>query len=125
MTDINKEAYKQAEKELLENKVKEIKGYILETLEKIEQKKKEKEKIEEELRILKLDLEDMRNGNFEKIEERKRKSPLARNISVYVPNGIVNSFFNSGWTGTNLTYINDWNTLTSGTYTTSSKIFYL
>jgi hypothetical protein len=35
MTEINKEAYKQAEKELLEKRVNEVKGFILETLEKI------------------------------------------------------------------------------------------
>ena len=34
--DINKKAYEQAEKEMLESKIEEIKGFIKETLEKIE-----------------------------------------------------------------------------------------
>lgn len=84
MSDINKEAFKEAEKELLEKKVKEVKGYILETLERIEDKKKDKAKIEEELRILKLDLEDLREGKFERIKERIDKSKVAKEVTVYI-----------------------------------------
>ena len=68
--EINKEAYKQAEKELLKEKVDRVKEYILETLRKMESKKKEKAKVEEELRVLKLNLDDLRNGRFDKLEER-------------------------------------------------------
>lgn len=80
--DVNKEAFKQAEKELLVEKVKEVKSLILETLRKTEDKKKEKVRLDEELRILKSDLEDLRNGRFEKIQERREKSKVAKNISV-------------------------------------------
>jgi predicted nuclease with TOPRIM domain len=107
--EIHKEAFKQAEKELLESRIKEIKGYILETLEKIESKKKEKERIEEELRVLKLDLEDLRNGKFDKIEERIKKSELARNTTAIR----VMSFYSSSPIFTNP----NWIELTSGTYT--------
>ena len=112
MSEINKEAFKKAEQELLDKKVNEVKGYILETLEKIEQKKKDKEKIEEELRILKLDLEDFRNGKFDKIEERINKSKLARQVSV-------------NFTGFHPPFTGDWLNWTSGTYPTNSgTIFY-
>lgn len=124
--NINKKAYEQAEKELLESKVEKVKGYILHTLKKIEEKKMQKERIEEELRILRLDLDDLRNGRFEKIEERIEKSKIARQVSV--PNletlamnlisdcTRLNSSFTSG--------MPNWTTLTSGTYNTGTKIIY-
>ena len=115
MTEINKEAYKQAEKELLEKRVNEVKGFILETLEKIERKKKEKARIEEELRVLKLDIEDMKNGKFDKIEERIEKSKVARGISVI---NFPSPFY---WDGNQ----NVWNGLISGTYTVNDRSFYI
>ncbi len=115
MTEINKEAYKQAEKELLEKRVNEVKGFILETLEKIERKKKEKARIEEELRVLKLDIEDMKNGKFDKIEERIEKSKVARRISVIT---FPSPFY---WDGNQ----NVWNGLISGTYTVNGRSFYI
>lgn len=125
MTEINKEAYKQAEKELLEKRVNEVKGFILETLEKIERKKKEKAKIEEELRVLKLDIEDMKNGKFDKIEERIEKSSVARGVSIVIPHiqwGDV--AVTSVWDNTNIT--NSWPSLVSGTYTTATgRSFYI
>jgi hypothetical protein len=80
--ELNKKAFEQAEKELFDKQVKKAKDYILQTLEKIEQKKKEKSKVEEELRVLKLDLEDMRKGNFKSIEERVEKSIVAQEVTV-------------------------------------------
>lgn len=124
--DINKEAYKQAEKELLENKVKEVKDFILQTLNKIESKKKEKSRVEEELRVLKLDIEDLRHGNFEKIEERREKSKVARGVSVDFPSSFVGystnlcidtTLVNSVTTCTDN---NSWITATAGTYQTNT-----
>ena len=116
---INEEAYKQAEKELLEKKdaeekrkVEEVKGYILQTLERIEQKKKAKSRTEEELRVLKLDLDDLRNGKFKKIEERNKKSEVARGVSACVMNYPV------------VVTTDNWITLTGGTYRTGSGINY-
>lgn len=119
MTEINKEAYKQAEKELLEKRVNEVKGFILETLEKIERKKKEKAKIEEELRVLKLDIEDMKNGKFDKIEERIEKSSVARGVSIVVVPGWSNTL--NPWNNQNVT----WSGLISGTYTVNGRSFYI
>lgn len=129
MTDVNKKAFEQAEKELMDGKIKEVKGYILETLEKIESKKKDKDKLDEELRVLKLDLEDLRNGKFEKIEERRSKSLVARGVSVHIPS-LLNTVFTQGLCDTSLTNtygssILNWLDATSGTYTTTDKVFYL
>lgn len=121
--DVNKEAYKQALEELKKKKVEEVKGFILETLEKIEKKKADKEKIEEELRVLKLDLEDLQKGNFSKIEERLEKSKLARSVSVFPSKGMNSIEYYTSDTSIGT----DWTTLTTGTYPlrTSNKIFYL
>lgn len=128
--DINKEAYKQAEKELLEGKVEKVKGYILETLKKIDSKNKERQRIDEEVRILKLDLDDLRNGRFEKIEERIEKSAVARRVSV--PNieafatSWVNDCLSTGMTLTSSTSSmpDFWNNQTAGTYNTGTRIIY-
>lgn len=123
--DINKKAFKQAEKELLEKRVQEVKDLILKTLEKIEQKKKEKARLEEELRVLKLDIEDLRNGKFEKIVERQQKSKVAERVSIHVPDS---------FTATNLDCVsltgdctvvdtntaNSWMSFTAGTYVTNT-----
>lgn len=135
--NINKEAFKQAEEQLLKERVEKVKGYILETLRKIESKKKDKENLDEQLRILKMDLEDLRNGRFEKIEERIEKSKVARLVSV-VPisvstyNGITNlaGTFTVGTSignvvsGTCTTQDFNWNNATCGTYTVGTKSFY-
>lgn len=108
MKNINQQAYEQAEKELLDKKVLEVKNFLVQTLEKIEQKKKEKSRIEEELRILRMDTEDLKNGNFNKIEERNKKSSVARNISAYktiIPIECIGM-------------------ITTGTYRTSSGTYY-
>lgn len=107
-----REAFEEVEKEILDEKIKEVKGYIHETLQKIEEKKQEKEKVEEELRILKLDLEDLRNGKFDKMIERQSKSQASKRVSVHIPTNIyieINKIekvrpFN-------------WLEITSGTYT--------
>lgn len=133
--NINQEAFKQAEKELLEKKVEEVKDLILTTLELIESKKKEKVKVEEELRVLKLDIEDLRKGNFDKIKERQSKSPIAKSVSVSIPSefttfslGTINSCtnVNSSVFASDGTCSTGMVTATSGTYPLSNgKTVYL
>ena len=69
MTKEYKDALLQVEQEQKDKQLEELKGYFRKTLEAIENKKAEKERIEEELRVLKLDLEDLKEGKFKKIEE--------------------------------------------------------
>jgi len=121
--NINKKAFEQAEKELLEEKVKHVKDYILTTLRTIEVKKKEKAKVEEELRVLKLNIEDLRNGRFDKLEERITKSKVAHDVTPVIPNffGVSNHLL-----GTLSTSISsDWMNLTSGTYNVGNGTIYL
>lgn len=120
--DIQKEAFNQAEKELLDERVKEVKDYILATLNKIEEKKKQRDKVSEELRILDLDLKDLRNGNFDKMKERQDKSVVSRNISVPITGKFYSMSSYTSATSSDL----PWITYTSGTYNLNDgTIFYL
>ena len=109
--DLNKQAFAEVEKQLQDQKIVKVKEYILQTLNSIDIKKNEKARIEESLRILNLDLEDLRNGKFEKIEERNKSSQLAQSISSYLPIDFPFKVIN-------------WPELTNGTYQTQFKIWY-
>ncbi len=80
----NEQIIKEVNREIDEVKLtelkKEIRAYKLGQLEEQERLKAEKEKIEEKLRIIKLNLENLDKGNFEAIEERMRKSEQARQV---------------------------------------------
>jgi hypothetical protein len=122
---INQEAFKKAEAELFDHKVDVVKELMLETLEKIEKKKKEKELLDEELRILKLDIEDLRKGDFKKIDERVQKSKVARGISITLPRELFVPGNYTYYPGTeNMGYTTTWNDATCGTYTTTNKVYY-
>jgi hypothetical protein len=122
---INQEAFKKAEAELFDHKVDVVKELMLETLEKIEKKKKEKELFDEELRILKLDIEDLRKGDFKKIDERVQKSKVARGISITLPRELFVPGNYTYYPGMgNMGYTTTWNDATRGTYTTTNKVYY-
>jgi len=105
-----KEAFKEAHEEYNLKLQKEAKRMTLLTLEAIECKKSEKAKLEEELRVLKLDLDDLKFGQIDKIKERQKKSDMANNVSVVKFDwsllALSPKFVYTGW-------VND-------TYTTSS-----
>jgi len=77
-----------AEKELKENKerkqVELIKEAIKQTLEKIEEKTNAKKELEKEIKILKLDIDNIRAGKLDLIEERQKKDERAKNTSVII-----------------------------------------
>ena len=102
--------FKEGEEQWNGRLIEEAKRLALATLEKIEEKKKEKAKVEEELRVLKLDLEDLKAGKMDKIMERQKKSVCARGVSKIVwQNSIPWTYHSDTW--------GDW---LSGTYVTSS-----
>jgi hypothetical protein len=75
------EAAKAAESEFKDKEVAKVKEWVISLLTKIEEKSKAKEKIEEEIRVLRKDLEDLKEGKLDKIKERQNKSQVAREIS--------------------------------------------
>lgn len=80
--EITKQAFELAEKEARERKVAEVKAIVTETLKKLEQVRQEIKEKQEEERILKLDIEDLKNGKLDLIAERQAKDLKAKEVSV-------------------------------------------
>lgn len=104
--DLIKKAVSLAEKEAQEKEINRIKKIVQKYLEKIAEKTKEKKEIEEDLRILKKDLDDIKSGRLDKIEERQAKDKRAHRISLitvhridkdYVPMKPRWSYYDVAW----------------------------
>lgn len=92
----NKLAYQSAKKELDEESrrklIDEIKGYIKDTLQKIENTKGEIAEKQQELKALKADLSDLENGRLDKIKERQDKDPVARRVTTVIIERIIERY---------------------------------
>jgi len=89
--EIVKRAYDEAQNSLREKQVEEVKKIVLETLRKIkylEEDKKEKQSelkdLEERIKILRSDIDDLKEGRVDRIVERQEKDPKAKQVSVVV-----------------------------------------
>jgi hypothetical protein len=88
---IVKQGYDEAQNSLKERQVEEVKKIVLKTLEKIESLKGEKDRaqekvkdIDERIKILRMDVDDLKEGRLDRIEERQAKDPEAKNTSVVI-----------------------------------------
>jgi len=79
-----KEGYQLAEKELKDKQVQEVKKIVLKTLEKLNEKQKEKITLEEEIRLLRMDIDDLKEGRLDRIQERQEKDAKAKQTSVVI-----------------------------------------
>jgi len=120
MTEQFKEGFRLGQKEFNKKVTELVKAQTLATLEAIEKKKEQKAKVEEELRILKLDLDDLKAGRIEKIKERINKSRVAKDCTRIDPWQLLRPFAGDTWSISP----NFWNFTTSGTYQTSSGRHY-
>ena len=77
--DLRKEKQEEREKQIAE-----VKEIVKRTLLEVEKLKSEKSGIEERLKILKLDIDDLKAGKLERIKERQDKDPLAKEVSVII-----------------------------------------
>lgn len=88
MSESNKRLAELAEKELEEEKKEKqialIKAAIKQTLEKLETKKKERKELDDEIKILKQDIDNIRGGRLDLMEERQRKNEKAKETSVII-----------------------------------------
>ncbi len=84
MTELVKQAVQLAEEELKNKQVDEVKKIVLKTLEKLDQLQKERKEIDEKIKILKCDIEDLKSGKIDRIVERQEKDEKARATSVVV-----------------------------------------
>ena len=79
-----KEGFEKATDELKENQIAEVKKVVLKTLEKIAGKTKERDKLSDEIRLLKMDIDDLKAGKIEHIVERQEKDPKAKEVAVVI-----------------------------------------
>ena len=86
-----KKAVEEAEKDLKDKQVKEVKKIVLETLEKLntlkDERKTAQEKvkdIDKKIKILKMDIDDLKEGRLDRISERQEKDKEARDTSVVI-----------------------------------------
>lgn len=88
MTDVIKKVVETTEKEFQKGKedvqIKIVKEIVQKTLEKIDEIDKQIKELEEEKRILRLDIEDLKSGKLDLIVERQKKDEKARNTSVVI-----------------------------------------
>ena len=82
--ELVKQAFKDAEKSLKDKEVEEVKKIVLKTLEKINDLKKTKAEAEEKIKILKMDLDDLKEGRLDRMAERQEKDGRAKQISVVI-----------------------------------------
>lgn len=89
--EIVKKGYEEAEKELQERQVSKIKDIVKATLQKIsdidsdiDAKKVEIKELEEQKKFLRLDIEDLKEGRLDRIEERQTTDKKAKKTSVII-----------------------------------------
>lgn len=87
--ELVKKAVREAEDSLKDKQIEEVKRIVIKTLEKEKNLEKEivgaKEKVkelEEEKKILKMDIDDLKEGRLDRIAERQEKDEKARKVSV-------------------------------------------
>uniref|UniRef100_A0A6M3LLW4 Uncharacterized protein n=1 Tax=viral metagenome TaxID=1070528 RepID=A0A6M3LLW4_9ZZZZ len=87
--DTIKRGFSDAEKEIREKQIKAVKELALKTLERIDNAKRMREQANTTIRILQRDLEDLKAGRLDRIEERQKKDPSAKEVSVALIERVV------------------------------------
>ncbi len=89
--ELVKQAAREAENSLREKQVEEVKKIVLKTLEKLDALKRDRESaqdrvkdIDEKIKLLKMDIEDLKDGRLDRMAERQEKDPEAKGVSVIV-----------------------------------------
>lgn len=90
----NEQAFEQAEKELAEEKTKEIKELMKNILQEMQKQREIKTEAEDRLRILKMEMEDLKEGKIDKIKERHEKSRKVELVSPIKTNEMVRMVMN-------------------------------
>lgn len=124
---LNKDAFKEAQQTFSDKRKEFVKGYILKTLENKEIWKAKKAEADEALRIIGMDLDDLKEGKFDNIQERQRKSSFAQRVSIPIQ-PVISIFSDSSSASTPMYPQANWTlaaTWFSGTYPTATRVYYL
>jgi len=89
--DVVKQGYNEAQDSLKQKQIDEVKRIVLKTLEKIESLKTERDSandrvkdIDERIKLLKLDIDDLKEGRLDLMEERQAKDAKAKDTSLVI-----------------------------------------
>lgn len=82
--DDAKRAVELAENELREKQIAEVKEIVKNTLDEISKVDSDIDKLQEKKKYLKLDLEDLKEGRLDRIEERQQKDPKSKKYSLVI-----------------------------------------
>ena len=80
--EIVADAIKEISKEKQEAEIKKIKDIVRTYLEKIQQKKEKEDEVRKERLALEKDLDDLKAGRLDKIEERQGKDPIHDKVTI-------------------------------------------
>lgn len=87
--ELIKEAYEEAQNDLKQKRKNEVKKIVTETLKKIKNVEREIDKVKEQLdvlekqkKMLRMDINDLKEGRLDRIEERQNKDDFAKKVSV-------------------------------------------
>ena len=95
--EVAKKAFELAEKELEDKQIEKLKEAVKNTLRKIKDLDDDIVKLEDERKILKLDIDDLKAGRLDKIEERQKVDKKAKRVSVIVVEKEVHHYHGSPW----------------------------
>ena len=79
-----KKAFEQANKELREKQIENLKHFIKKTLQKKESLIAQRKELARAIEILDKDIDDLKDGRIDRVEERQKTDPAAREASVAV-----------------------------------------
>jgi hypothetical protein len=82
--ELIKEGVKLAEEELKEEEKMRIKSVVKATLELLRQKEEKRQLLDDDIKILRRDIEDMKDGRIDRIKERQDLDPKAKEVSVII-----------------------------------------
>lgn len=77
-----KKAFNLAEEEIKKDQINKIKDIVKITLEKIENLDKKVKELQNERKLLKLDIDDLKEGRLDRIEDRQKIDAKAKEVSV-------------------------------------------
>lgn len=82
--EIVKEGVKLAEEELRNEEKQKIKGVVKTILELLQEKEEKRKVLDDEIRILRKDIFDLKDGHLDRIKERQDLDPKSKEISVII-----------------------------------------
>lgn len=86
------DAIKEISKEKQEEEIRKIKNIVKVILEKIDDKKKKEDEIRKERISLEKDLDDLKSGRLDRIEERQGKDPIHDKVTVIEIHKIIEEY---------------------------------